>query len=44
MQSTNTDLALCSANELTTLFRTLKASPVEALQAVENALIYLIRI
>jgi len=36
MQSTNTDLALCSANELTTLFRTLKASPVEALQAVEK--------
>ena len=36
MQSTQTDLALCSANELTTLFRTHKASPVEALQAVEK--------
>ena len=36
MQSTNTDLALCNANELATLFRTLKASPVEALQAVEK--------
>lgn len=36
MQSTNTDLALCTANELTALFRSHKASPVEALQAVEK--------
>jgi aspartyl-tRNA(Asn)/glutamyl-tRNA(Gln) amidotransferase subunit A len=36
MKSTHTDLALCSANELTTLFRTHQASPVEALQAVEK--------
>jgi aspartyl-tRNA(Asn)/glutamyl-tRNA(Gln) amidotransferase subunit A len=36
MQTTHTDLAFCSANELNTLFRTFKASPVEALQAVEK--------
>jgi len=33
--STN-DLAMCSASELTELFRTSKASPVEALQSVEK--------
>ena len=36
MQTTNTDLALCNANALTALFRSRKASPVEALQAIEK--------
>ena len=36
MKTTNTDLALCTANELTALFRSHKASPVEAFQAVEK--------